>query len=205
MSELIVRFNAVARPYLNLFPAATCIEQSRILVEVLHALDVESQAIETAMKVHCPELNLAYVTGADAEERARGKAKAGEWVDRTTPEAEGYGHVVVAAVLDGDKFLIEPTLAQASMPDRGLNIPRAVIPIGPLSQWPEPGCQIEAGFDLDDGKKIDVTWLIRDTRMFESTPAWEPSHLWPLIGRIVREMRWAATVADRIAKGGASS
>jgi len=85
-----------------------------------------------------------------------------------------------------------------------LNIPRTVLPIGPLSQWPKPGCEIVAGLDLDDGKKIDVTWRIRDTRMFEKTEAWEPSHLWNIIGRIVREMKWAATVADRIAKGGAS-
>jgi hypothetical protein len=203
--ELIGRFNTVAGPYLSYFPAASCIEQSRILLEVLRALDVRSEAIETAMKVHCRELNLAYVTGADAEGRARGKAAAGFWIDRTTPEAEGYGHVVVAAAIDGGTFLIDPTIGQASIPDRGLIIPRVVMPVGPLEQWPTPGCEITAGMDLDDGKLIEVTWLIRDTRHFESTEAWEPSHLWALIGRLVREMKWATTVEERIARGGAAS
>jgi len=206
MPELIDRFNAVAGPYLCYFPAASCIEQSRILVEVLQALDVKkSEAIETAMKVHCDQLNLAYVTGVDAEERARGKAAAGNWVDRTSPDREpgkDCGHVVVAAAIDGDNFLIDPTLGQASIPDRGLIIPRCVMPIGPLDAWPEPGCEITAGMDLADGKQIEVTWQVRDTRRFESTEAWEPSHLWALIGRLVREMKWAATVAERIARGG---
>lgn len=196
MPELIDRFNAVASPYLDLFPAATCIEQSRILIEVLCELGICAEPIETAMKVHCPELNLAYVAGADAEERERGKAVAGEWIDRTTPAHEGYGHLVVAALVNGENFLLDPTMAQASMPEPGMAIPRGVLPIGPLSQWPAPGSQIDAGLDLADGKRIAVTWLIRDTRKFESTPAWEPSHLWPIIHVIVREMKWAAIVAE---------
>ena len=198
--ELIDRFNAVAGPYLCYFPAASCIEQSRILVEVLQALDVKAEAVGTAMTVLCPALNVAYVTGVTAEERARGKAAAGEWVDRPSRDGkagEDCGHVVVVAVIDCEHFLIDPTIGQASMPERGVVIPRYAMPIGPLSQRPEPGCELVAGLDLGDGKSIEVTWLLREARTFEATPAWEPSHLWPLIGRVVREMKWAATVAAR--------
>ena len=201
MPELIDRFNRVARPYLQLFVPATCIEQSRILVEVLPEFGARTEAVATSMMVKCPELNLAYVAGADAEERARGKQLAGEWEDRTTPTGEGYGHVVVAAEIAGQSYLIDATMAQASMPDRGMCIPRFVIAIGPLLQHPGPGSQIDAGLLLDGGRSIDATWVVKDTRNFERTPGWEPSHLWPLIHRIVREMKWAASV-DRRRKAG---
>jgi hypothetical protein len=203
--ELIDRFNAVAGPYLEFFPAASCIEQSRILVEVLHALDVKAEAVGTAMTVLCPALNVAYLTGVNAEERARGKAIAGEWIDRPASNGtagEDCGHVVVLALIDDDNFLVDPTIGQASMPERGVVIPRLAMPIGPLAVWPGPGCELVAGLDLDDGKSVEVTWQLRETRAFESTPAWEPSHLWPLIGRLVREMNWEAAVAAR--RGGSS-
>ena len=195
MAELLDRLSAVARPYLDIFPAATCIEQSRIVVEVLKRLDVaNARAIETTLSVHCPELKFLYLAGATAEDRARGKRAVGgnNWIDHTTPEHEGHGHVVVLAYVEEGRYLIDATLAQASAPDRGMTIPRCVIPVGPLCEWPETGGQIVAGFDMEDGKKVEITWTFRDTRMFESTEAWEPSHLWNIINRIAREMKWAA-------------
>lgn len=197
MPELVDRFNWVAQPYLKRFPLASCIEQSRILVEVLPEFGAKVEAIEATMIVRCGPLNLAYISGADPEERARGKAIAGTFLDRTTPEGEGYGHVVVAAEIAGRPYLLDPTMSQASMPDRDFLIPRGVLAIGPLSQRPAPDCQIEAGFVLDDGKEVTTTWNIKETRNFERTQAWEPSHLWSLIHHIIREMEWAASVETR--------
>ena len=195
--ELIDRFNRVAQPYLQVFKPNTCIEQTRILAECLREFGVPVEPIETTLFVHCPKLNLAYVSGATAEERARGKAVAGCWIDCTTTEGEGYGHVLAVAEIGSQFYLIDPTLAQASQPNHGPVIPVCCVQIGPVARRPEPCCQIEAGFELNDGNEIAVLWRLNGTRRFEQTPAWEPSHLWPLIHRIVREMKWAATVETR--------
>jgi hypothetical protein len=59
---------------------------------------------------------------------------------------------------------------------------------------------IEAGLILNSGINLDVQWTLTGRRDFESTEAWEPSHLWPLIHRIRREMKWAEIV-ERKARG----
>lgn len=198
MPELIDRFNWVARPYLGLFAPATCIEQSRILVEVLPEFGAKAEALECSLKVDCPALRLVYIAGATAQDRARGKAKVDDWIDLgTRGDDADQIHVAVAAEIAGQFFLLDPTFSQASMPDRGLTIPRHVLAVGPLSQRPAPGTMIDAGLVLDGGTHIKASWIMRESRDFERTPAWEPSHLWPLIHRLVREMNWAACVEGR--------
>lgn len=132
---------------------------------------------------------------ASPEDRARGKDAAKEWVDTT---AKGYDGHVVAVVDDGtEAFIVDSTLAQATRPDRGLVIPACIMKVGPCPRRAEPGCQLEASFLLDDDTDLKVTYVFKETRDFESAPGWEPSHLWPIIHRIVREMRWAQTIERR--------
>lgn len=197
MPELIDRFNWVAKPYLELFAPSTCIEQSRILVEVLPQFGAKVQAMQCTLTVDCPALKLMYVAGASAADRARGKAICHNFLEGGSDPHADQIHVAVAAEIAGQPYLVDPTFSQASMPDRGLLIPRGVLAVGPLSAMPAPGKQIDAGLALDDGKRVDATWFITDSRAFERTPAWEPSHLWRLIHRIVREMKWAVSVEAR--------
>ncbi len=192
MKELIDRFLMCWKPFASLFPANSCIEQTRILYECLHE-DVLVNPVETRLVVRCGDLSLAYMAGSTAAEREQALANkpAGEVIDMHRPGSPDMGHVVAIV---GGAWLVDLTLSQASMPERGLTIERQGIAAGPLAWTPDAGSVIEAGLVLNSGFNIDVQWMLTGRRDFEQTPAWEPSHLWPLIHRLRREMKWAEVV-----------
>jgi hypothetical protein len=71
MPAVIGRFAQVARYYLDLLPANTCIEQTRIAMECLTDAGCAVHPVECILEVLCPELNLQYLAGAGPKEIAR--------------------------------------------------------------------------------------------------------------------------------------
>jgi hypothetical protein len=61
MPAVIDRFARVARYYLDLLPANTCIEQTRIVMECLTDAGCTVHPVECILEVLCPELNLGYL------------------------------------------------------------------------------------------------------------------------------------------------
>lgn len=196
MKALIDRFLPHWMRFQHLFPAISCIEQTRILYECLRD-QVPVKPVETRLIVRCDELSLAYIGGSTAAQRAETfrHKPADEIVDRHTPGAADVGHVVAIV---GGAWLVDLTLAQAAMPEKGLAIERQGLAVGPLPTSPEEGSQIEAGVILNSGIELKIEWTLTGRRDFERTEAWEPSHLWPLIHRIRREMKWAEVVARTV-------
>ena len=191
-------FEAAARPYLEPFPLATCIEQTRILRDCLAHFGVTLTPVSTTLQVTCHDLDLTFLAGLSDEQRTHVQATAHNFVRRSTSDgSEGYnGHVV--GVIDGE-FLVDPTLSQASAPDRGLVIPREFVRLPLGGRRITPGKTIlDVTFRLDNvflpfntepGLSIEVKWITRTDTSFTGHPAWEPSHLKPLINRIILDMQ----------------
>lgn len=188
MPELIARFDRVARKYLDCFAPNTCFEQVRILIECLRAFRVAADPVSCGLVVECREFDLAYVSGLTPELMAQAKATSKLWTDLAHPNGHQYGYLVADADLGGNHYLLDLTLFQAN--HRGLRIPRETVAV-PVGRRINPGMDISAGMRLDNGTELNVRWIVSDSRAFEEVPGWEPSHLWPLIHRIVREMKAA--------------
>jgi len=186
-TEVLDLFERQARPWLNVFEKNTCIEQTRVLIECLKAFGVRARPVGAKLHVVCPARGMQFVTGIAAEEAARGKKIAKSWIERKPPDNK---HHVVALV--EDHILVDLTVAQASSPESNFLIePRMLaapspepIVIAPDSHW-----RIKANAALDDGTKFTIEWILTADEDWLDTLAWEPSHLWPLIHRIVHEMR----------------
>lgn len=192
MKDVIDRFLWCWHGYAELFPANSCIEATRIFLECMPE-EARVETVETRLVVLCDQLKLAYVGGSTEAERAQAFANkpADEIIDMHTPGRDDVGHVV--AIVDG-LWLVDLTVSQAAMPEKGLVIERTGLAVGPLPQPPEEGTEIVAGVTLDTGLNLDITWTLTGRRDFERTEAWEPSHLWPLIHRIRREILWTQAV-----------
>ncbi len=169
MPELIDRYARIALPYLDDFPPNSCIEQTRLLRECLGRFGAAVTPIETHLTVLCLGLKVMY---------------------------EAPEHVVALIEIEGEYFLTDAALSQASVHDRGLVIERNVQTVGPLPVRLRADHVVAATGHLKNGLEVKVSWRVKGTRSFETTPAWEPSHLWLLIRQIVREMERAESVAD---------
>ncbi len=188
MKDTIDNFCWNAEPYLTgIRSVSTCIEQCRLLLECLRRFGVEVQVVQSILIVECKALRLAYISGGGATERALCVRKGR--IEQATSEHEGRGHVIAFVRESGRLYIIDPSISQASMPDYGMVIPDELFVHGPLKTSPQVGSEIFAGLTLAGGLALEARWIITASRAFESTPAWEPSHLRPLINSIVREMR----------------
>ena len=187
--RLLNLYTQVARPYLDVFPPATCIEQTRVLVEVLRRFNISADGLGVKLVVTYPAGDYQFVSGLDTEDRERGRAVAKAWLERPNSNGEVIGGRHVVALVER-LWMIDSTLHQASQPSFGLSIPADVYTIpfdAPLADdhWPV----IDAKYTLDEGDEFSVQWIATPTREWEKSDAWEPSHLWPAIDRIEAEMR----------------
>ena len=192
-------FARIAPPYLEPFKRNTCIEQTRILLECLKRVGVPGRPEAVRLVVQCEALKLVFVSGSTAKERERARRKG---IDITELDLNGkpiapcgqdtdqnrVGHVV--AVING-RYLADPTLSQASMPDHGLTIEREIVFVGPFTQQLRTNSEVAATFSLNSGQVIDVRWALTGRWDFRKTAAWEPSHLWPIIDEISAQMKEA--------------
>lgn len=179
----------VARPVLDkCFKPSTCIEQSRVLIEVLARFNIEAEALGTKLLVACKEKQYQFLSGLDDEELQRAKLKASSYEVRADSFSSEWGRHVVVIV---DKMiLVDSTLAQASSQEHGFHLNADLYTVQFPHVLPEdevPDLEIECSGD--DGTKFSVRWVGTDDSDWEQTEAWEPSHLWPLIDLIEMKMR----------------
>src|SRR5215472_12447666 len=133
MPAVIDRFARVARYYLDLLPPATCIEQTRIVMECLTDAGCEVRPVECILEVLCPELNLGYLAGAGPGVIARARAAGCHITPPTWNHSGGNprtAHLVAFVVEPGaGSYVVETTMHQASVPEQGLRIEPAVLSI----------------------------------------------------------------------------
>lgn len=187
--ELIWLFERKARKYLNTFDRHTCIEQTRILIETLGRFDIRAEALGTKFICKVPSKEFQFFVSGDpvdhenAKKHARGFAmKPG----RPPTDTKAY-HV---AGLIERRIFVDLTAAQASVPEWGFVLESQMLAIPfpeplPEGEWPD----IKVSGTSDNGVDFTMQWIGVADRDWEPTPAWEPSHLWPLIDIIEAEMR----------------
>ena len=191
-AKILAAYRAIARPFIDrIFEPSTCIEQSRVLIEVLKRFGIAAEPISTKMVVTCTAKDYQFVTGLDPEEEERGKQICKSFVQKhqnnPIPRDWIVRHVVV---LVERRFWVDSTLYQASTPRFNFDLDPDVIvlPLGePLP--PEYLPDLEAGYVADDGTEFTVRWIAVNDFAWQRDDGWEPSHLWPLIDRIERDMR----------------
>jgi hypothetical protein len=186
-TQALDRFERHARPWLNYLPLNSCIEQARILIECLKPFDIPARAVGAKLHVRCDAKGCLFVAGIDQRDYDRGHAIVPNWIERSP--FTGALHVMT---LVEERILVELTLAQVSAPEFGLDIERCMLKIPSkdpfvISQTNHP--RVEAELILDDGTPINAIWDLIPGEDWTDTPAWEPSHLWPMIHRIIHDMR----------------
>lgn len=189
LPALIEHYQAAFRPFVDLFPVNSCIEQTRMLKECLGSFGVEVVAQDTVFKAELPRLKACFVCGLEKQERERASRGALNWRDEVTEETAGVGHVVGIARRGGEQFLVDPTVSQAERMAEGLRIERDIL-TAQLPEFPAQGSIIEMSIITGGDEILDVSWWFSGRRMFEATPAWEPSHLWRVIARIKARIQW---------------
>jgi len=190
--KLLDLYEQTARALLNrLFKPDTCIEQTRVLLEVMRRFDVRADALGCKLHVVCDAKQFQFITGVDREEIERGRSIAKRFIERKAAreDQEQYKRHVVA-LLD-DRFIVDSTMHQASSTEFGVIIAPVIVTLGPLAprSAPDSCWDMEAVCTLDDGLELKARWITTTDRDWLDAPGWEPSHLWPLIDRIERDMR----------------
>lgn len=182
-------FESVARPALNEFSRNTCIEQSRILIEVLARFGIAAEPLATKYHVVCAQCECQFFSSGDPVDRKNAQAltKGLRYRHSDRPD-EVFGYHTV--VLVERRLVADPTFAQAHMPEFGFHLKPelVVIPLpGPLEPDTLPDIDIE-GLN-DDNVPFTARWIGVPDNDWEGTPAWEPSHLWGLIDILEAHMR----------------
>lgn len=188
-SEVVVRlFENLAQPILACFPNRnSCVEQTRVVVEVMRAFKLKAVPKPVKLMVKAP--GYAYVSGLDAEERGRAQATAGEFIEKSPMDGGFPGHL--CAVVER-RWMIDTTLDQASCPAKGVEIP-PVIMVYPLAREINPDdIALDARMENDAGLALEVRYLPLHDHSFLTSEAWEKDHLLPAIGAICHRMRQAA-------------
>ena len=182
-------FERVARKPLDTLDANTCIEQSRILIEVLRRFGIAAEPLSTKFFLVCKQCEFQFFSSGDPvdHENAKRVAKGYEYRNNHRPDADFGYHIVV---LVERRLVVDLTTAQASVPDYGFILrPEMVILPLPKRVGEDMLPDIEVEAHNDDGIPFTARWIgVRD-ESFRSTPAWEPSHLWPLIDIFEAQMR----------------
>lgn len=190
--ELLDLYEQCARPYLDaIFQPATCIEQTRVLLEVMGRFGVEAKSTGVVLLMKCPAKEIQYATGLDAEElwQARRVVKA-PITDRANNRGEVCGGRHVVALVDHGKFLVDPTWYQASIPEVDFYLEPEILVV-PVPEPMEDLGTVKMEIMNDDGLSFQLEYYGRPERDWEHDEGWEPSHLMELIGFIERDMRAA--------------
>ena len=196
MSDRVVTlldlYETCARPWLNqIFKPNTCIEQTRVLLEVIQRFGVRAEAVGTKLIVKCEAREYCFISGLDADELHSAMNTAKRFILHGNDHDATLNRRHVCALVD-QRFLADSTLHQASSEQFGVKIPAAITVIGPLafpSDHRATGSDVTAEYALDDGARLAARWITTPDRDWLDDPAWEPSHLWRLIDRIERDMR----------------
>jgi hypothetical protein len=186
---LLGLYEAVARRYLNYLEPNTCVEQTRILIEVLRKFGVEAEAFGVVLVVKCPSKGFQFVAGMDEKEAAEGRKKVtASWIEKTNSDGLTYpGRHVVALV--NRSILVDATVSQASNTEFDFHLDRQILVV-PFPKPLLPGRHVDALIQAatEDGCQFTIEYLSRPERDWEKDDGWEPSHLWKLIDRIAEEM-----------------
>lgn len=186
--EALTLFESVALPVLGrAFALNTCIEQTRILIDVLAAFGIAAEPLATKLHLVCIEKEFQFFVSGDPDDLVRVRQVKAGYKHRGGGE-ETIGYHTVALV--ERRLLVDLTLAQASCPEFGFHIEPCIVVIdlqGPLPEDRLP--DIHMGGINDDGLTFTVRWAGDWSREFESAPGWEPSHLRELIRAIIVAMR----------------
>jgi hypothetical protein len=185
-------FEHAARPSLNFFARNTCIEQTRILIEVLKRFGIEAEPLATKLHVVCPAKRYQFLLSGDPADLRNAKRFTPRVIERKNDADETLGYHTVTLV-GGRRLLVDLTLAQASSEefDFAIDPQTFVLPL-PFAIPPDelPDLRLECATDA--GVPFTVRYIGVPDRDWERAPAWEPSHLWALIDLIEWRMRRAA-------------
>ena len=189
LEHLLALYEASAREWLDrAFTPRTCIEQTRVLVEVMKRFGIAGDGLGVKLIVkgeeHC------YLSGLDAAELEQAKRTARSFAGAPDPNGRADRHVVALLTApDGSRYVVDSTLHQAEQ-DAPWRIPAQLWAL-PLEADTRPQhCSIIAEFvDPENNQRLTVEWHGTPDREWESAPGWEPSHLWELINAIEHRMR----------------
>ena len=181
-------FEEVARKYLAAFDRNTCIEQTRILIEVLRRFDIQAEPLATKLHLLCKDKDFQYFMSGDERDRQNAMKLARGFIQRRNDAGDVLGYHTVALV--ERRVFVDLTLAQCESPEFGFQLDPQMLVV-PFPHPLKEGCLADIGCSgvSSNGVPFDVRWISVPDRGWERTEAWEPSHLWPLIGLIVQEMR----------------
>lgn len=187
--EILEIYRMVARPFLDMaFEPERCVEQSRVLIEVLKRFGIAAEPLGTKFILTCNAKEFAYYSGLDEEEKERGKRTAKAWLDRDEgrPAVKGKRHVVVIVER---RILVDPTFYQArAVPFNFTLDPDVLVMPFPHPMEDDFIPDLEIDCNGNDGTKFTMRYIGTRDKDWELDDGWEPSHLWPLIDRIEKEI-----------------
>lgn len=193
--ETLDLFETCAMPYLSMFERNTCIEQTRILIEVLKRFSVPARPLATKFHLVCKACEFQFFASGDPMDMLRAEALAKGVIKRKNSANETLGYHTVAVV--DQRFVVDLTMAQAEAEQFNFRLRPCMLVMPaeePIAEDYLPDIQAEGVNDED--VSFTMRWIGTDNRDFEKTPAWEPSHLWPLIGIIEKDM-WQEWLSRR--------
>jgi hypothetical protein len=184
--EVLEHYERIARPWLNqIFKPQTCIEQTRLLIEVLARWGINAWAMGAVLTVTYPAAKYIYISGCTKQQGDQIRGSTADYRERPSSDGTVYDLPHVVAIVE-NSILVDMTIAQASFADKDLVIdPVALVvalprPVYPASLLPD----LTIAGELAGGTEFEARWVGVADRSFERYPAWDPSHLLPLIDRI---------------------
>jgi hypothetical protein len=190
--DVVEAFTSVARPLMleYLDGPSQCIACVRITEQVLGRFGIAVRPVPVSMVVQCSEKRVAFVAGFDKRVRKAMRAKATAWAKRAARTGSGWeGHLICIA---GDRWLIDPTLDQASAPHLGFVIPPDDMLCFDVREQLQSVSIEHMATDLRivtaNGLDLHIQYFPLADRSFYETPAWELDHIGPAIRAITREM-----------------
>lgn len=165
--------------------AATCIEQTRLLLDCLKVFGINGEAVSVRLVVHYEGAKVAYVSGLSAEEEKKCQEYTNYGQLPTMDKGKGYqGHVVA---LIERAVLVDLTIRQADIPSAGLRIEEEEVALFLDKPIPE-GDQFEVRIEgtTADDQAVKISWSSKEDTSFMETGAWEPSYR--VVGIVAREM-----------------
>jgi hypothetical protein len=181
-------FERVSRPALNQFSRASCIEQTRILIEVLARFGVAAEPVSTKFHLVCEKRKFQFFASGDPGDYELARRLCPGIISRANDVGERTGYHVVALV--ERRILADLTTAQAQSPEFNFWLRPWLVAL----PFPEPVPEgelfdVRVNGETDNHVPFTARWIAVPDRSFEATPAWEPSHLWPLIDIFEAHMR----------------
>lgn len=187
-------FEYCARPFLAGFGKNTCIEQVRILSEVLKRLGISTEPMACKLHVSVPSHDFQFFASGDPRDYENAKKLAHRFVSRRNRQDEILGYHTVALV--ERRIFVDLTLAQVSNEEFRFILDPCMVSFAVTEPFDPPFFDISADATTNTGTPFTVHWIGVEDRSFEKTPAWEPSHLWKLIDMIEQGV-WNEWLARR--------